>query len=501
MTNKTLWEKCFDNISQAFGNVKSKNVDTDYVNIRYYELSELRLKIGVFTPFYYIKNISEFKKSKEFFNLKGRTKPAFIIISEKKPKFKLLTPIIFLKDKALANQTGSSVVELILKESQKQCPVESLSPYETDAAVFGDQFFGRKMEIKKIITSTNTNFTIFGSRRMGKTSLLKHLEYVYTYKVFSSDLNKPNSGKAIFLSCLGVKNLSAFQELLISNLAPSDYWKDKYQTKLGKKKASTDVFYQNYFRLLSSRYNRGVILLLDEIDGMIESPQCDEIVKFQRLLSTVGYRFIQTGYRAVWREMQNIKSNFWNFSRPLPLAQFNKNDSLELIEKPMANMGITLAPSISPRIYEETGGIPNYMQHYCSVAVSKAESLHKRIDEQIFGISDGDISFDRIVMNSFHQNVREPFERLILYIVTFENLERFSIHQILASCKKWDLNFVSFDDINERLNVLKVMGFVQPVGEDLYRVIAPIIIKALRKRNIEKKLDEVVKTIKLIKND
>jgi hypothetical protein len=495
MKNKPLWEQCFENIGSAFQNYKFRNIDTDYVHVRHYDLTEFRLKLGVSTPFYYIRDVSGFENSREFFELKGRSKAAFII-SEKTPGYNFETPIVFINEKELVDPCDKDQVKtLILGKLQEQCSMQILSPYETDSVVFGEKFFGRRNEIDKITSNETTSYVIFGSRRMGKTSLLRHLEYIYNSKKFSIDINRPNSGKAIFLSCLGANDLSSFQQLLISALAPSDYWKDSFQ-KLARKK-SREVFTQNYFKNLALKYKMGILLLLDEIDAMIESPDCEEIVKFQRMLTTVGYRFIQTGYRAVWREMQKNEGSFWNFSDPLHIAQFNRNDSLELIERPMENMGIKLADGIAHAIYQETGGIPNYIQHYCSVIVSEAQINNKKeVDRNIFGIIDGSPNFDRIVMNSIHQNIRLPEEKLIAYVAAISKKDNFSIFQILDFCKKQKIDNLLYDDIRKNIDILIKMGFVQPVGQDLYRLIAPITKKALRKRNIDKNLAETVKTLK-----
>jgi hypothetical protein len=287
---------------------------------------------------------------------------------------------------------------------------------------------------------------------------------------------------------------------LIAVLAPSDYWKDSFQ-KLARKK-KWEVLTQNYFKNLALKYKKGILLLLDEIDAMIESSDCEEIVKFQRMLTTVGYRFIQTGYRAVWREMQNHKGSFWNFSDPLHIAQFNKNDSLELIEKPMESMGIQLSNGVTQAIYQETGGIPNYIQHYCTVIVSEAQ-FHdfRKIDKKIFGIIDGSPNFDRIVMNSIHQNIRFPEEKLIAYFAANNNKDNFSIFQILDFCKSQKIDTILYDDIRKSMDILIKMGFVQTAGEDLYRFIAPITKKALRKRNIDKNLAETVKILKTTTHD
>lgn len=495
MTSRYLWSICFENLERAFDQVKLYAQQTDYVYIRHYDLSRLRLKLGVSTPFYYIKDTAAFEQSKEFLDLKGKSKTVFFI-GEKKPEYEIVTPVVFIDENVLAGvDSAEKVKELLLGELQKQCSLETISPYETDAVVFGDKFFGRRTEIDKVTSNENTNYVIFGSRRMGKTSLLRHLEYIYNNKKFTIDVNKPNSGRAIFLSCLGVNNLNAFLELMVSALSPSDYWKNAYQ-KWSKHK-SKEVHIQNYFRNIVGKYKKGIHLMLDEIDAMIESSECEAIVKFQRMLHSVGYRFIQTGYRAVWEEMQKHQGNFWNFSQALHIAQFNKEDSMELIERPMESMKIKLNEGIARAIYQETGGIPNYIQHYCSVIVSEAQFNNIRtIDRHIFGKIDGAPDFDRIVMNSIHQNIRSLTEKLIAYFAASTKKDNFTIYQILAFCKKNKIERILYENLRKSIDILIKMGFVQPVGEDSYRFIAPIITKALGKRNLDRMLIETVNELK-----
>jgi Cdc6-like AAA superfamily ATPase len=55
-----------------------------------------------------------------------------------------------------------------------QISISLLSPYRT-GPVTGSQFFGREMEIRRILGRESSNYAIVGIRRIGKTSLLREL--------------------------------------------------------------------------------------------------------------------------------------------------------------------------------------------------------------------------------------------------------------------------------------------------------------------------------------
>ncbi|MFQ6042797.1 MAG: hypothetical protein ACE5PV_18220 [Candidatus Poribacteria bacterium] len=52
------------------------------------------------------------------------------------------------------------------------------NPYIVGAAVIGEQFYGREELIDKVLTSGRIHFCLMGNRRIGKTSFLRHLEFL-----------------------------------------------------------------------------------------------------------------------------------------------------------------------------------------------------------------------------------------------------------------------------------------------------------------------------------
>jgi len=72
--------------------------------------------------------------------------------------------------------TTSSFTSALLDLVCKQLPISSLAPYQISAPVEGTGFFGRQSEISNVLGHSETNFTIAGVRRIGKTSLLREVK-------------------------------------------------------------------------------------------------------------------------------------------------------------------------------------------------------------------------------------------------------------------------------------------------------------------------------------
>jgi len=52
------------------------------------------------------------------------------------------------------------------------------NPYIVGTAVIGARFYGREELINKVLTGQRDCFCLMGNRRIGKTSFLRHLEFL-----------------------------------------------------------------------------------------------------------------------------------------------------------------------------------------------------------------------------------------------------------------------------------------------------------------------------------
>jgi len=498
MEAKELSSRCFKLIASAFRETGPAKIGKGFTR-GLFDMTVFRLKLGSITPVFWIMQTQEALDAIFADELRGRTRPA-IVLGTKSSDFDRLKGafIIFLDPDKLARLSSDAQVRaLILQSAQDQLLLTVLSPYETFSAVYGDQFFGRDAEIAKIRSEPDRNFVLYGARRMGKTSLLKQLEHLYNHEIFSVDPNAENYGKAFFISCLGIHSLDGFQEVLLTNLDPSKYWTGELRKLMSKgRHISKDVATLSAFRAVSGRSGRRIILLLDEIDVLLDSPEKNKILDFLRRLPDMRYRVIMAGYKSVWRETQRQSGPLWNLAHPLYIAQFGKEDSLALIQKPMNSLGIELEDGIAARIYKDTGGIPNYMQHYCSVIVSEFISKGKKIAGDIFDSIHSHPDFDTIVMSAFHENVQEPLGKFISYHLASINIQDFTINELIKFARTKGIKHLDYDHLRSSLDYLVTMGFVQTAGESTYRFVAPIILDQLRKRDLKSNLNSVISELK-----
>lgn len=498
MESKTRASQHFKSIVLTFPQIGSVTFGKGYEK-RVFDMTDFRLKLGALTPIYCITETSKPLDESLVNELKGRPRPSIVIGNKSKFFDRLKNAlVIFLDPDRLSSLSAENEVRtLVLQSAREQLSLSTLSPYETFSAVYGDQFFGRRAEIAKIRTEPHRNFVLYGARRMGKTSLLKHLQHLYDSEIFSVDPKSENYGRAYFISCLGIKTLNDLQEVLLSYIDSSEYWAKGLSKLIRKgKQRSKDIAELSAFRALSGRFGRTILLLLDEIDVLLDSTEKDIVLGFLCKLSDVGYRIIMAGYKSVWREAQNQPSPLWNFAHPLYIAQFNKDDSLTLIKNPMLSMGIELDDSVVARIYSETGGIPNYMQHYCSVIVSEFMKTEDKITDDVFDAIHSHPNFDTVVMNAFHENVRESLGKFVSYYAASINRQDFTINELIKFARTKDIKHLDYVHLRSSLDYLVTMGFLQTVGETTYRFVAPIILYQLRARDLEFNLDNVIRELK-----
>ncbi len=489
--------KCFSLLEEAFPQFSISQSNTNF-ECREYDLSVFNLKLGKYTKVFWLKkNIMSNTRVVKDAIIEG-DRPVIILNKE----VKLFDTIrkfskVFVDCKLLSQSKNKAETESILINAiREQLPLHVISPYETYSFVYGDQFFGRSTEIETIINAPNRNYILFGSRRIGKTSLLQHLRTFYENEVFSEVSSTGRTGKVHFISCLGVKSLKSLQDLILSRVDPKKYWSGLFG-KIRQDHDDAEVRINSYLRIVSSKFSKGVLLLLDEADALIESDDSDRILMFLRFLSENGYRVIMAGYRSIYLETQKHDSLLWNYTDSMFISQFTKDDSNILIKEPLKSMGIKIPSSVVARIYNETSGIPNYIQHYCRVIVKKASKSGARIKPDIFEEIYLDREFDHLIMKCFDQNIESPIEKLIFYYAAKFNRKLISIRDIKDFLGEHGLkNKVSTKKIRNTFLYISTMGYIQSATRDSYRISAPIILNQLRQRTLESEISENIEKIR-----
>jgi Cdc6-like AAA superfamily ATPase len=207
-----------------------------------------------------------------------------------------------------------------------QLNISERAPYITSGAV-QDLFYGRELEIA-LIRGLPENIGIFGTRTIGKTSLLLKL---------NRDIQAQKNWKVYVLDCSRIDS----EETLLQNLA------EKMDISHGK---IDDM--EKFRKYISQRADEeGVrfLFLLDEVDRLVrfDLEHGEKIFKtFNKMcsesLESGGFaaRFILVGFHQMFEQMKNPESRLYNFMVFLPLRPLDKKSALALVTKPMKDIRV-----------------------------------------------------------------------------------------------------------------------------------------------------------------
>ena len=322
-----------------------------------------------------------------------------------------------------------------------QVPISLLSPYETTSPVTGSRFFGRELEISRILGNTDSDHLVLGIRRIGKTSLLQEIERLF--------LEKKNAPHLIYMDCSVLNSTDDYIREVVRRLEPRELPRLEMQKYV--------FFFPNFLERMHLKYKAKLVFILDEIDRMIISQHGDwELFRMLRASSNSGTcQYIIAGFREALREQYLLDSPMFNSIQPIRLNEFTMQQARDLIFTPMENLRIHFnnKDEVVSRIYNETAGHPNLIQYYCMILLRQLEQTGERVitPDNLIGVY-RDEGFRGHLLSSFMENTCNR-EKAAVYAVLMEHKETsrlgiFSQAFIDASLKKKGIT-LSQTDIDE----------------------------------------------------
>jgi hypothetical protein len=212
-------------------------------------------------------------------------------------------------------------------------------------------FYGRETEAATVLGTIATNsVAILGSRRIGKTSLMRRVQF---------DLEDSNF-RAFFGDCQTVRTWQDF-----ATLARSDW--DVVLPAEFEPRHLWDLVEQ-----LRSTRDHSIVLLLDEIDQLLdwdrshsETSVPEAFFRACRSISQAGSApFVFSGERIIANRIWDPQSPHWNFCRPLDLTQLTQEAATSLLVRPLRGMNIKIIDELKFGIkaWERTNGHPQIAQ-------------------------------------------------------------------------------------------------------------------------------------------
>lgn len=358
----------------------------------------------------------------------------------------------------------------LLARIRYQVPLSFLSPYEVSAPVTGGQFFGRDYEIRTILSHPDTCYTIIGTRRIGKTSVLKEVQR----RMQAAD---PEATRYLYYDCMAFEDKQDFFERVISDLYPREH------RRLWRVGASYSGYFPRFMQRMKKMHKGTVVFFLDEVDHLLklDREKGYELTKTLRACFQEGScRFVFAGFREARREMAETALPFYNFGRPLNLGNFTEKPAAELVGVPMNNLGVKFISrnQVIRRIYQETAGHPNFLQHYCLALTSQLDETGSReiTPEHLTKLAD-DESFRARVLDTFVFNTND-LEKAVAYAVA--DKEQFSVEDVDRQMKRRRL-LLETRELEDACAKLESLGAVEQVSQ-VYRFTIPVFPQLLRER-------------------
>jgi hypothetical protein len=233
----------------------------------------------------------------------------------------------------------------------EQADLAKASPFVLTSVTPQRMFYGRDAEEATLLATLGTNsVALLGGRRIGKTSLMRHVESALREADFAPR----------FLDCQTVRNWAGFVVRA----------KQEWHIDL------PPVFHPNSLIELASALagaERGrVVFLLDEIDHLLlwdlqkhEGHVPEAFFRACRTVSQEGMaQFVFSGERTIANRLWDPRSPHWNFCRPVPLRQLSREAAEQLLIRPINSLQIAIdAPEdFAHLIWQVTSGHPQIIQ-------------------------------------------------------------------------------------------------------------------------------------------
>jgi hypothetical protein len=278
-----------------------------------------------------------------------------------------------LESMAERRRPVSPLMDTVLAQSD----LTKVSPYILNNATPARMFYGREREAATVLQTIATNsVAILGSRRIGKTSLIRRLLQELGGMRFQT----------FFGDCQTVRTWADFGDLARRKWKvelPADFRPDHL----------ADLVAQ-----LSTRGEGQVIIILDEIDQLLEwdgTPSPDSVpegfFRACRSLSQEGAaHFVFSGERRIANRLWDPLSPHWNFCREVQLAQLDRADALSLLIEPLTAMNIEIldGPTFEDEVWSRTSGHPQIVQYLGDRLI---RSLDDRADRRSLTLSARDV--------------------------------------------------------------------------------------------------------------
>lgn len=368
--------------------------------------------------------------------------------------------------------TSAEPREVLKRLLLEVVPLTVVSPYKSHGPVDGEVFVGRVKEIRRIVEMKSTNFTVVGSRQIGKSSLMKAVQRA---------LADSNDVEAIYIDVGTCRRLDQMYFWLADELLNVDGAAgfDAYDSA----RAGQEAFLQGLASHLR-RSEKKLILLLDEIDSVLHDPAAEQFGSFVRSLANEDkVRFVFSGYTRLKSKTDDQQSFLFNLCDQISLGPLNNKEAMQLVQGPMERLGVTFESSSTlDQILEHGSTIAWVLQYFCELLLRHLEDQNRRVifNDDVRHVADGN-EFARKLCRIVDAPERPLLEKILIYICASKPDDLVDESEIVQGIQT-RLYEISFVEIRDTLNYL-VDTYIFSRDHCKYRFFNPQLKNAIRVRD------------------
>jgi hypothetical protein len=281
------------------------------------------------------------------------------------------------------------------KISRKDLSALFFEPYCPGEPAEGWRFFGRKAELDRIV-NTSQSFLVVGSRRIGKTSLLREAQRRLTQA----------GAQVYFISAQDLATPQQVVDTLARALSPRET-----HSAMRRHKELNEGLLRSVLHAVSHSHQR-VTLIIDELGNVIQKNRQDDwriMGVFREYAHSSGVQIIMSAFQEFFlKQLQDAEGPFVNLADIIRLGAFSDSEVEEFLVEPLALWtGIRDRKRFRDQVLTRVGRQPFILQHL-------GRALFQKVFEP--GSSDIDYVLEDILSNemtkTFDVAIDEVFFRL-----------------------------------------------------------------------------------------
>jgi DNA-binding winged helix-turn-helix (wHTH) protein len=246
-------------------------------------------------------------------------------------------------------------------------PLAPSPSYAVGQWVRGERFYGRSAEIAEILDGPRNGVWLLGTRAIGKTSMLKQLEYLTTSVTTSVTASDERGYFPIFWDLQGSVEPEALNEDFLAALADAEDRLEALGIRMEDVKGDDLFASLGRLRRALRAHGRTLLLLWDEVEELIHLHAEDPTLlrKLRRALqSQEGIRTVMASGPRLWKlaEQRDDTSPFLHgFAPPLYLGPLRDEAARGLVRRACADDGGMIEKTL-----RSCGNHPSLLQMLCA---------------------------------------------------------------------------------------------------------------------------------------